>query len=86
MVTGMDDKGMADGDARASGTISTHQPHHFVIYHDSRDLYYVRLGLGVFWECASNIGQAFVFKSRARAADVLIKNGKHREGWRVIPL
>lgn len=55
----------------------------WVIYDDSRDLYFVHLGLGLFWECGSR-ERAKLFTTRAAAAKVLTANGKHRQGWRVI--
>lgn len=79
MVSAMADKGMA-------GDGGSPRARHFVIYHDTRNIYFVRLGLGVFWECASNIGHAHVFTTRAQAAKVLTANGKQHYGWRVIPL
>lgn len=46
--------------------------------------YFVRLGLGIFWECSCNPDDARQFKTRQAAAKVLTENGKQRQGWRVI--
>ncbi len=46
--------------------------------------YFVRLGLGIFWECDTNIARARKFRTRAQAAKVLIANGKNHDGWRVV--
>jgi hypothetical protein len=58
----------------------------FVIVRDDPDrlLYFIRLGLGVFWECGHNEDEARKFVTRARAAEVMQKAGKHRQGWRVL--
>ena len=48
-------------------------------------LYFIRLGLGVFWECSSDLAEAKRFTRRADASKVLRESGKARQGWRVIP-
>jgi hypothetical protein len=58
----------------------------FVIVREdgSQPLYFLRLGLGIFWECSHNVGEARHFTTRAAASRVLTTNGKHRQGWRVV--
>lgn len=46
--------------------------------------YFIRLGLGLFWECSHNVKDARAFTTRASAAKVLHANGKHTQGWRVV--
>jgi hypothetical protein len=47
-------------------------------------LYFKLVALGMFWECTSTEAEARHFQTRKQAADVLIRNGKNREGWRVL--
>lgn len=56
-----------------------------VLYDDSRNLYFVSLALGLFWECGP-IDRARRFTSRAAAWTFMRKNGKHKDGWRVVPV
>lgn len=49
-------------------------------------LYFIRLGLGIFWECTTRLDDARRFASRRDASAVLVRSGKHRQGWRVIPV
>ena len=59
----------------------------FVIVRDEKDgqlLYYLRTGLGIFWECSHNPEEARLFDTRSHASRVLTSAGKHRQGWRVI--
>lgn len=56
----------------------------FVLFDDSRSLYFVQLGLGIFWECTHEVARAKRFVKRSHAVKVLQANGKHRQGWRVI--
>jgi hypothetical protein len=58
----------------------------FVIVRDESDklLYYIRTGLGIFWECTHNASEARLFPTRAAASKVLTGAGKHRQGWRVV--
>ncbi len=56
----------------------------YVIYDDSRSYWFVRLGLGMFWECTSERSDAKEFETRAKAAKVMQAAGKHRDGWRVL--
>jgi hypothetical protein len=62
----------------------------FVIVQDGEFglVYFVRVGLGVFWECSQGeLGrqERKIFSTRAAAARVLHKYGKHRQGWRILP-
>ncbi len=45
--------------------------------------YFIRLGLGIFWECGPRT-DAREFATRQAAATVLQRAGKHRHGWRVL--
>lgn len=69
----------------------------FVIYRDAyeqqhakgytvtlRPSYFIRISLGIFWECTTNPAEAKQFPTRAAAVKVLQASGKHRQGWRVI--
>lgn len=55
-----------------------------VIFRDSDGAYFIRVGLGIFWECSERRRDAREFKTRAQAAKVLTANGKHQQGWRVL--
>lgn len=55
-----------------------------VIYNDRQNFYFKLLALGLFWECVSSRAEAREFATRADAAKMLRKCGKHREGWRVL--
>lgn len=55
----------------------------YVIYDDSRDIYFIHLGLGLFWECGSR-ERAREFTTRKAAATMLTRTGKNRQGWRVL--
>lgn len=55
----------------------------YVIFSDDADAYFIRVGLGIFWECGPR-SMAREFKTRAQAAKILTDNGKHRDGWRVL--
>jgi hypothetical protein len=55
----------------------------FVIYDDSRDIYFIQLGLGIFWECGER-SRAKKFANRAAAVKVMQSAGKHKQGWRVV--
>ncbi len=46
--------------------------------------YFVRLGLGIFWECCHERASAKEFATRTRAVKMMQACGKHREGWRVV--
>jgi hypothetical protein len=51
-----------------------------------RPVYYIRTGLGIFWECSNNQNEAKRFATRAAASKALVAAGKNRQGWRVIPV
>ncbi len=58
----------------------------FVLCHEGPDespRYFIRLGLGIFWECGP-IDMAKRFTTRQAAAKVMQDAGKHRNGWRVV--
>lgn len=55
----------------------------FLIYDDKRDLYFVQLGIGIFWECGPR-DMAKTFSVRHAAVKIMQKCGKHLDGWRVI--
>lgn len=55
----------------------------YLIFCDDRSAFFHRMGLGIFWECGGR-DRAREFNTRAQAAKVLHKNGKHHQGWRVI--
>lgn len=52
---------------------------------DSRPLFFKALVLGLFWECTHEVEHARRFTTRYLASNTLTKNGKHLQGWRVIP-
>ena len=56
----------------------------WIIFHDDRNLYFVQLGLGLFWECDTHKERARQFSTRKAAAQMLALTAKNREGWRVI--
>ena len=56
----------------------------WIIFHDDRNLYFVLLGLGLFWECSNERRRAREFSTRKAAAKMLTSTGKNREGWRVL--
>jgi len=58
----------------------------WVIVRDGGDrpTYYIRTGLGIFWECTHDESEARQFSTRSAASKVLIGAGKHRQGWRVL--
>ena len=54
----------------------------FVIMRDDDPaVYFIRVGLGIFWECSDRLRDAKRFTTRSQAARVLIRNGKNRLGW-----
>lgn len=57
----------------------------YVLYCDQHDAsgYFIRLGLGIFWECGPR-EMAREFTTRHAAVAVMQQAGKHREGWRVL--
>lgn len=55
----------------------------YLIYSDQHQAYFIRLGLGMFWECGSR-EDAREFATRAQAVKVMQQNGKHYQGWRVL--
>lgn len=55
----------------------------FLIYDDARNLYFVHLVLGIFWECGPR-ERAKEFSTRKQAAKMLQDCGKHRDGWRIV--
>ena len=57
--------------------------HCYVLYGDVHGAYFIRLGFGVIWECGPR-DMAHEFSTRASAAALLHRTGKHREGWRVL--
>ena len=60
----------------------------YVLIQENRDgssHYFVRVALGLFWECTIHPREARRFRSRPAASKVLTTNGKHQQGWRVIP-
>ena len=58
----------------------------YAIYDDARNIYFKSLPLGMFWECVNKLEDARKFPTRAAASKMMRDNGKHREGWRVIPV
>ena len=58
----------------------------WLIVRDGADrlVYFIRIGLGIFWECTHNEAEARKFSTRAAASKVLIGSGKNRQGWRVV--
>ena len=56
----------------------------WLIFDDARGYYFIRLGLGIFWECGSKAEDAKRFTSRNQAVKVMQSARKHLEGWRVI--
>jgi hypothetical protein len=58
----------------------------YVIYDDARKYYFKALALGMFWECTTKRDDAKEFSSRAAASKKLTESGKHRQGWRVVPV
>ena len=59
----------------------------FVLIRDDLDgalVYFIRIGLGIFWECGPKSDEAKKFSTRAAAVKILHATGKHREGWRVL--
>lgn len=70
----------------------------YAIYHDEYQyqdgkghertmspMWFVRLGLGIFWECTTKSDEARSFARRAEAVKMLKGCGKDRQGWRVVP-
>lgn len=57
----------------------------YVLYCDDHGPsgYYHGTGLGIFWTCGARAG-AREFTTRAAAAKLMQRNGKHRQGWRVL--
>jgi len=58
----------------------------FLIVYEKSDrptAYFIRIGLGIFWECGPR-AMAKEFKTRAAAVKVMQQAGKHRQGWRVV--
>jgi hypothetical protein len=54
-----------------------------LVNEDATPRYFIRLGLGIFWECGPR-AQAREFATRAAAVRVLHAAGKQRQGWRVL--
>lgn len=56
-----------------------------LLYNDAHGAsgYFIRLGLGIFWECGPR-DMAREFSTRAAAAKTMLRAGKNRHGWRVI--
>lgn len=52
----------------------------------SGPIYFVRLGLGLFWECTSAVCEAKRFDRLTAASKVLRASGKASQGWRIIPV
>jgi len=58
----------------------------FVLCHDAANespRYFIRLGLGIFWECGPR-DMAKEFRTRRDAVKTMQSAGKHHDGWRVI--
>lgn len=56
----------------------------FVLVNDEGSpRYFIRLGLGIFWECGART-EAREFPTRAAAVRTMHNAGKHRQGWRVL--
>ncbi len=58
----------------------------FVLCHEGRDespRFFIRLGIGIFWECGP-FDMAKRFTTRQAAAKVMQDAGKNRQGWRVV--
>lgn len=60
----------------------------FVIVRESSGapLYFKLLAMGIFWECTQTLESARQFTTRSAAVSQMQTAGKHREGWRVIPV
>ena len=59
----------------------------YIIIHDDLHgdlVYFIRLGLGIFWECSPKPEEAKRFVTRSAAVKILHASGKHRQGWRVV--
>lgn len=46
--------------------------------------YFIRFGLGMFWECTTNAAEARQFTQRSEAARMLKRTGKACEGWCIV--
>lgn len=56
----------------------------YLIINDNRGIYFVCLGLGMFWECTSDRSKAREFPRRRDASRMLTSTGKQHEGWRIV--
>lgn len=56
----------------------------YLIFDDRGGYYFVRLLIGIFWECSSRRDEAKEFTSRALAVKTMQAAGKHKQGWRII--
>lgn len=57
----------------------------FLLYCDAHGNsgYFIRLGLGIFWECGPR-AMAREFPKRSAAVKAMTAAGKHKQGWRVV--
>ena len=55
----------------------------YLLYRDGVDAYFMRVGLGTFWECGPR-QFAKEFTRRADAAKILHRYQKHLAGWRIV--